>query len=77
MGQLRRMKAGVTGDWIKLHNEELHDLYSPLNIIRMIKLWEMKGAEHVARTGREKFCIESLKTRDYSVLGVDERIIRK
>jgi hypothetical protein len=27
----------VTGDWRKLHNEELHNLYSLLNIIRMIK----------------------------------------
>jgi hypothetical protein len=27
----------VTGDWRKLHNEELHNLYSPQNIIRMIK----------------------------------------
>jgi hypothetical protein len=27
----------VTGDWRKLHNEELHNLYSPPNIITMIK----------------------------------------
>jgi hypothetical protein len=27
----------VTGDWRKLHNEELHNLYSSPNIIRMIK----------------------------------------
>jgi hypothetical protein len=29
--------AEVTGDWRKLHNEELHNLYSSPNIIRMIK----------------------------------------
>jgi hypothetical protein len=28
----------VVGEWRKLHNEELHDLYSPLNIVRVIKL---------------------------------------
>jgi hypothetical protein len=30
-------KAEVTGGWRKLHNEELHNLYSPPDIIRMIK----------------------------------------
>jgi hypothetical protein len=32
----------VMGGWRKLHNEELHDLYSSLNIIRIIKLWRMR-----------------------------------
>jgi hypothetical protein len=32
----------VTGDWRKLHNEELHNLYSPPNIIRMIKSRRMR-----------------------------------
>jgi hypothetical protein len=41
-----------TGDWRKLHNEELHNLYSSPNIITMIKLRRMRWAEHVARTGR-------------------------
>jgi hypothetical protein len=31
-------RDGVTGRWRKLHNEELHDLYSPPRIIRIIKL---------------------------------------
>jgi hypothetical protein len=42
----------VTGDWRKLHNEELHNLYSSPNIIRMIKARRMRYAWHVARMGR-------------------------
>jgi hypothetical protein len=37
----------VTGEWRQLHNEDLHNLYSPSNIIRMIMLG-MKWAGHVA-----------------------------
>jgi hypothetical protein len=39
----------VTGDWRKVHNEELHDLYSKPNIIRMIKSGRMRWTVHVAR----------------------------
>jgi hypothetical protein len=42
----------VTGEWKKLHNEELHNLYSSLNIIRMIKTRRMRWAGHVARMRR-------------------------
>jgi hypothetical protein len=42
-------KDGVTGGWRKLRNEELHDLYSSPNIIRMIKWRRMRWARHVAR----------------------------
>jgi len=42
----------VTGEWRKLRNEELNDLYSSPNIIRVIKSRRMKWAEHVARIGR-------------------------
>jgi hypothetical protein len=38
----------VIGEWRKLHNEELTDLYSSSNIIRMIKLRRMRWAGHVA-----------------------------
>jgi hypothetical protein len=39
----------VTGDWRKLHNDELHNFYSSPNIIRMIKSRRMRWAGHVAR----------------------------
>jgi hypothetical protein len=44
----------VTGDWRKLHNEELHNLYSSPNIIRMIKARSMRWAGHVARIGAKR-----------------------
>jgi hypothetical protein len=44
----------VTGDWRKLHNEQLHNLYSSPNIIRMIKSRRMKWAGHVARMGETR-----------------------
>jgi hypothetical protein len=44
----------VTGDWRKLHNKELHSLYSSLSIIRMIKSRRMRWAGHVARMGQKK-----------------------
>jgi hypothetical protein len=42
----------VTGDWRKLHNKELRDLYSSTSIIRIIKSRRMRWADHVARMGR-------------------------
>jgi hypothetical protein len=44
----------VTGDWRKLHNEELHNLYSSPNIIRIIKSRRMRWAGHVARMGEKR-----------------------
>jgi hypothetical protein len=41
----------VTGGWRKLHNEELHGLYSSPSIVRMIKARRMRWAGHVARLG--------------------------
>jgi hypothetical protein len=44
----------ATGGWRKLHNKELHDLYSSPGIIRMIKSRRMKGTGHIARMGGEE-----------------------
>jgi len=49
----------VTGEWRRLHNEELNDLYISPNIVRVIKSRRMKWAGHVARVGEEKGCIGS------------------
>ena len=42
----------VTGEWRKLHNEELSDLYSLPNIVRVVKSRRMRWAGHVARMGQ-------------------------
>jgi hypothetical protein len=44
----------VTGDWRKLHNGELHNLYSSPNIIGMITSRRMRWAWHVARMGTKR-----------------------
>ena len=41
----------VTGEWRKLHNVELNDLYSLPNIVRVIKSRRTRWARHVARIG--------------------------
>jgi hypothetical protein len=44
----------VKGEWRKLHNEELHNLYSSPDVIRQIKSWRMRWAGHVALLGEER-----------------------
>ena len=44
----------VTGEWRKLHNEEINDLYTSPNVVRMIKQKRMRRAGHVARMGERR-----------------------
>jgi hypothetical protein len=69
-----------TGEWRRLHNEELNDLYSSPNIIRVLKSRRMRWAGHVARMGEETGAYRILVGRPEGSLprgrpGVDGRII--
>jgi hypothetical protein len=49
LGDILDLREEVTGDWRKLHNGRLHNLYS-LHVIRIIRLRRMISAVHVAHT---------------------------
>ena len=53
-GILGAERYGVTGEWRKLHNEELNDLYCSHNNVRVIKWRRMRWAGHVARMGERR-----------------------
>jgi hypothetical protein len=59
----------VTGEWRKLRNEELRDLYSSPSIIRIIKSRRIRWVGHVARMGRRgphvDYWWESQRERDH------------
>jgi hypothetical protein len=58
---LRRIfgpKRKVDGSWRKLHNDELHSLYSSPNIFRLIISRRMRWAGHVARIGGGEKCLQ-------------------
>jgi hypothetical protein len=44
----------VTGGWRKLHNEELHNLYFPPSVIRMVQSRRMRWSRYIARMGKKK-----------------------
>jgi len=70
----------VTGEWRRLHNEELNDLYSSPNIVWVIKSRRMRWAGLVVRIGEERGCIgpwwgNRREGDNWGDLGVDGWII--
>jgi hypothetical protein len=81
-GIFRTKRDEVTECWRKLLNEELHNLYSSPNIIRIIKSSWMKRAGHVARMGEKMISCRILirkpeRNRPPGRLFVDVKIILK
>ena len=73
-------KDEVKGEWRRLHNEELNDLYSSPNIVWVIKSRIMRWAGHVARMGEEMVVYrswwENRRERDHwGDIGVDGWIL--
>jgi hypothetical protein len=64
----------VTGEWRKLHNEELSDLYSLPNILQVVNSRRMRWAGHVARMGegRGVYGVLVLEARGKETIGETE-----
>jgi len=79
LGCLRRIfgpkRNEVTGEWRKVHNVELNDLYSSPSIVRMIKSRRMRWAGHIARMGERRGVYRVLvgKTEGKGPLGKPRR----
>jgi hypothetical protein len=63
-------RAEITGEWRTLHSEELHDLYCPPNIVRVIKFRRMRWVGNVElmeerRFGVWDFCIHDTNSKKY------------
>jgi hypothetical protein len=72
----------VTGEWRRLHNEELYDMHSSLKISRVIKSRKIRWAGHVARMGDRRGAYRVLVGRPEGKshledLGVDGKTILK
>jgi len=65
----------VTGEWRKLHNDELNNLYCSQNIVRVIKSTRMRWAGHVARMGKRRGVYRVLvwETEGKRLLGISRR----
>ena len=75
-------KDDITGKWRRLHNEELHDLHSTPNIIRVIKARRLRDAEHLARADTAEMHTgiwwwDLRKINHLEDMGLDRRIILK